>query len=150
PFRAVVGERHPAVPPRRDDRRWRADADPRPGRIAGRKRDRRVRALLPRLPVRAVGRQDPGGGDRRRAHRDPGRSVSMASASIWLVGAGNMGGAMLRRWIASGMDPARFTVIDPVGLRIPEGVRLVTEAPEGRPDILILAVKPQKLDDLPR
>jgi pyrroline-5-carboxylate reductase len=74
--------------------------------------------------------------------------VSTAPASIWLVGAGNMGGAMLRRWIASGMDPVRVTVIDPVGLRIPEGVRLVSEEPDDSPDILVLAVKPQKLDSI--
>lgn len=73
-----------------------------------------------------------------------------APAGIWLVGAGNMGGAMLRRWVASGMDPATVTVIDPVGMRLPDGVRHVTEPPEGKPGILVLAVKPQKLDDLPR
>ncbi|MES2441908.1 MAG: pyrroline-5-carboxylate reductase [Pseudomonadota bacterium] len=71
-------------------------------------------------------------------------------ASIWLVGAGNMGGAMLRRWIASGVDPASITVIDPVGLRIPDGVTLVREPPAESPDMLVLAVKPQQLDKLPR
>lgn len=76
--------------------------------------------------------------------------MSDAPASIWLVGAGNMGGAMLRRWVASGIDPTTITVIDPIGMRIPDGVRLVAEPPEGRPEILVLAVKPQKLDDLPR
>ena len=38
--------------------RGRGDADARRGRDAGRKRDGRMRAFLPRLPVRAVGRQD--------------------------------------------------------------------------------------------
>lgn len=76
--------------------------------------------------------------------------MTATPASIWLVGAGNMGGAMLRRWIASGMDPATVTVIDPIGLRIPDGVTLVAEPPAGKPEILVLAVKPQKLDDLPR
>lgn len=73
-----------------------------------------------------------------------------APASIWLVGAGNMGGAMLRRWVASGIDPATITVIDPIGLRIPDGVALAQAPPAGWPDVLVLAVKPQMLDTLPR
>ncbi len=76
--------------------------------------------------------------------------TAAAPASTWLVGAGNMGGAMLRRWVESGIDPATITVIDPIGLRIPDGVRHVTELPAGSPDILVLAVKPQKLDAMPR
>ena len=49
---------------------------PAAGRDAGRGGDRGMRALLPGLPVRAVGRQDPPGSDRRRADRDPGRGLS--------------------------------------------------------------------------
>jgi pyrroline-5-carboxylate reductase len=71
-------------------------------------------------------------------------------ASIWLVGAGNMGGAMLRRWLANGADPAAITVIDPFASGLPEGVKLLKEAPAGSPDVLVLAVKPQQLDALPR
>src|SRR3546814_3002908 len=53
PFRIVVVERHPSVPPRRADRRRRGGHA-----VAGRRRaadrigDRRVRALLSGLPVR--------------------------------------------------------------------------------------------------
>jgi pyrroline-5-carboxylate reductase len=67
--------------------------------------------------------------------------------SLWLLGAGNMGGAMLRGWIAAGADPALITVIDPFVERIPEGVTLLRHLPDGdaQPDTLVLAVKPQQL-----
>lgn len=68
-------------------------------------------------------------------------------AHLWLVGAGNMGGAMLRRWVASGIAADRITVIDPGNPAVPEGVQVVADAPAGpAPDILILAVKPQMID----
>ena len=51
---------------------------------------------------------------------------------LWLVGAGNMGGALRGRWDAAGFAPV---VIDPaLGAGIPR---------DGAPDILVLAVKPQ-------
>lgn len=69
------------------------------------------------------------------------------SGPIWLVGAGNMGGAMLRGWIARGRDPAGITVIDPLAIDLPEGVTHCDELPtKGAPDTLVLAVKPQQLD----
>ncbi len=73
----------------------------------------------------------------------------MSNTRLWLIGAGNMGGAMLRRWIASGaLDPAGVTVIDPGTAELPDGVRhlAATPADEASPDILVLAVKPQLLD----
>jgi pyrroline-5-carboxylate reductase len=71
------------------------------------------------------------------------------SRPIWLIGAGNMGGAMLRGWIARGIDPADVTVIDPFAQNIPELVTLLSELPEGgAPDTLVLATKPQQLHDL--
>jgi pyrroline-5-carboxylate reductase len=77
--------------------------------------------------------------------------VSAFPASIWLVGAGNMGGAMLRRWIDAGADPASITVIDPFASDVPAGVTLLREVPpEGSPEVLVLAVKPQMLDAMPR
>lgn len=76
--------------------------------------------------------------------------TALAPGAIWLVGCGNMGGAMLRRWIASGVDPATVTVIDPFAPQVPAGVTLAAEAPVGSPDTLVLAVKPQQLDKLPR
>ena len=65
-------------------------------------------------------------------------------AGFWLIGCGNMGGAMLRGWIDAGLDPAIVTVIDP-GLPVIEGVRVVAEMPEGVPDTVMIAVKPQLL-----
>jgi pyrroline-5-carboxylate reductase len=66
-------------------------------------------------------------------------------ASIWLVGAGNMGGAMLRGWIASGIPSTSITVIDPQLPPVPIGVTRSAEVTPGAPDVLILAVKPQLL-----
>jgi pyrroline-5-carboxylate reductase len=67
---------------------------------------------------------------------------------VWLVGAGNMGGAMLRGWIAAGRDPATILVIDPAATNMPEGVlALAAPPPDGAaPALLVLAVKPQLLD----
>ncbi len=76
-------------------------------------------------------------------------SETAAPARLWLVGAGNMGGAMLRRWVASGIAADRITVIDPGSPPVPEGVTVVAAPPPGdTPDILILAVKPQMLDSV--
>jgi len=71
--------------------------------------------------------------------------------SVTLVGAGRMGGAMLRGWLAGGLDPAGTVVIDP---QVPPetqafclecGVRLNPDEP--RPaSILVLAIKPQGLE----
>jgi pyrroline-5-carboxylate reductase len=64
---------------------------------------------------------------------------------IWLVGCGNMGGAMLRGWVAADIDPARVTVIDPARPDVPGGVRLLDAPPAGEPPpaLAVLAVKPQ-------
>lgn len=68
--------------------------------------------------------------------------------SIWLIGCGNMAGAMLRRWVASGtIDPAGVTVIDPGSPPLTEGVRYVTSLPQDvAPEAVMLGVKPQMLD----
>lgn len=71
-------------------------------------------------------------------------------ASLWLIGCGNMGGAMLRGWIAEGADPASITVIDPFDPAVPDGVTVLAEPPEGAPEVLVLAVKPQMLGKIPR
>ncbi len=67
---------------------------------------------------------------------------------LWLVGCGNMGGAMLRGWIAAGLDPAQVTVIDPKPGDLPVGTTAVAAPPQGgaAPATLVLAVKPQLLD----
>jgi pyrroline-5-carboxylate reductase len=74
--------------------------------------------------------------------------------SLVLVGAGKMGGAMLEGWLAQGLDPARVAVVDPhpsaemTAFCTARGARLNPPAEGfGRPDALVLAVKPQSLDD---
>jgi pyrroline-5-carboxylate reductase len=70
-------------------------------------------------------------------------------ASLWLIGCGNMAGAMLRRWLDVGVDPASVTVIRPSGTAVAEGVRVVTALPdEPGPTVALLGVKPQKLDEV--
>lgn len=63
------------------------------------------------------------------------------SAPIWLLGCGNMGGALLRRWLAEHMGPV--AVIDPAPVALPEGIVANRAPPEGKPDLVVLAVKPQ-------
>lgn len=67
--------------------------------------------------------------------------------SILILGCGNMGGAMLAGWLAAGLDPARFTVVDPYLAEAPAGVRLLREVPQERFDCVLLGVKPQALDE---
>lgn len=67
-------------------------------------------------------------------------------SALWLIGCGNMAGAMLRRWLETGLDPAEVTVIDPAPCRI-AGVRWLNAPPIGEPapTTLLLGVKPQLL-----
>ncbi len=75
------------------------------------------------------------------------------SLPIVLIGAGNMGGAMLSGWLKKGMDGSAIVVIDP-GIRgdmealcTEHGVRMEASAPEGlKAGILFLAVKPQMME----
>ena len=67
-----------------------------------------------------------------------------------LVGCGRMGGAMLRGWLAGGLNPAAVTVIDPH--LAPEwqdkGLRVNAALPDD-PAVLVLAVKPQMMAGAP-
>lgn len=71
--------------------------------------------------------------------------------TLTLVGAGKMGGALLRGWLAGGLDPAGCTVIDPqVSAEIADlcrqsGVTLNPASTEPAA-FLVLAIKPQALD----
>lgn len=68
---------------------------------------------------------------------------------FWLIGCGNMAGAMLEGWLARGMDPAMVTVVRPGGKPVAPSVRVVTALPEDEvPAIAMLGVKPQKLDEV--
>ncbi len=67
--------------------------------------------------------------------------------TLWLIGCGNMAGAMLSRWLDVGMDPARVTVISPRTTR--SDVRVLRTVPdEAPPTMLMLGVKPQMLGDV--
>jgi len=67
--------------------------------------------------------------------------------TLALAGVGKMGAAMLRGWLAGGLDPAGVTLIEPtpspdvtaLGLRLNPPTRRAAE-------VLVLAVKPQALD----
>jgi pyrroline-5-carboxylate reductase len=68
---------------------------------------------------------------------------------IWLIGCGNMAGAMLEGWLRAGADPRSFTVIRPSGKPVAPGVRVLTALPEDEvPALVLLGVKPQKLDEV--
>ena len=68
---------------------------------------------------------------------------------LLLVGCGNMAGAMLRRWIEVGADPAQITVVRPSGAPAAPGVRVLTALPEDEvPAMVLLGVKPQKLAEV--
>ena len=67
--------------------------------------------------------------------------------TVWLVGCGNMAGAMLTRWLDTGMDPTRITVIDPHTTRT--DVRVMRAIPdEAPPTAVMLGVKPQILAEI--
>lgn len=70
--------------------------------------------------------------------------------SLLLVGCGNMAGAMLHRWLATGLDPASVTVIRPSGKPVADGTRVFTETPDDAPPpaIVMLGMKPQQLDEV--
>lgn len=68
--------------------------------------------------------------------------------SLWLIGNGNMGSALLERWLACGLSPSAVTVIDPQPKPTPAGIKMVgsISAAEEVPDVVVLGIKPQQLD----
>ncbi|MBJ7254161.1 MAG: pyrroline-5-carboxylate reductase [Sphingomonadaceae bacterium] len=76
--------------------------------------------------------------------------MSAFPSKICFYGCGNMGSAMLRGWVAAGVSPDTFHVVDPVAINLPAGVA-VSRASQGaaRPfDMLVLGIKPQLLSSL--
>ena len=65
----------------------------------------------------------------------------------WLVGCGNMAGAMVAGWRAGGLDFSNVTVVRPSGTPV-EGVRTVIDYPDEQPRFVMLGFKPQKLDEV--
>ena len=69
---------------------------------------------------------------------------------LTLIGCGHMAGAMLTRWLATGLDPAAVQVARPSGRAVADGVAVTTavsklDRPAGS---VLLAVKPQHLADV--
>src|SRR5687768_12647477 len=68
---------------------------------------------------------------------------------LFLIGCGNMAGAMLEGWLAAGADPRLITVVRPSGRAPAPGIRTLTALPEDEvPALVLLGVKPQKLADV--
>jgi pyrroline-5-carboxylate reductase len=69
-------------------------------------------------------------------------------ATLVLVGAGKMGGAMLEGWLKVGMDPRGVTVLDPnpspemTALCSGRGMALNPTEPRFVPEAVVLATKP--------
>jgi pyrroline-5-carboxylate reductase len=72
----------------------------------------------------------------------------MIQGPLWLIGCGNMAGAMLRRWLDQGLDPGQVTVVRKSGAPVADGITVLTAPPfDGEvPATVLLGVKPQMLD----
>lgn len=69
-------------------------------------------------------------------------------APAWLVGCGNMAGAMVEGWRKGGIDLAGVTVVRPSGTPV-EGLVTRTDYPPGEePRFVMLGFKPQMLDEV--
>jgi pyrroline-5-carboxylate reductase len=74
---------------------------------------------------------------------------------LLLVGCGKMGGALLRGWLDRGVPPQHVTVVEPNAAPLADlrarGVNIVADAAglpaDLRPAVILLAVKPQMMDD---
>jgi pyrroline-5-carboxylate reductase len=67
-------------------------------------------------------------------------------ASIFLIGAGRMGGALLRGWLAAGFPAGSLAVAEPnpsAEMAAFLNGNAISRAPQSPPDVLVLAVKPQ-------
>lgn len=75
------------------------------------------------------------------------------AGAIVLVGAGNMGGALMNGWLDSGVAPGRIVVVDPgpseamAGRLAAAGIQHADTVPSDvAADVLVLAIKPQMMD----
>ena len=85
--------------------------------------------------------------------------MTSAAGGVLLVGCGKMGGALLSGWIEAGRAPASITVVEPEAssfrkatAALPAGIAHAKSPHElsgaYRPDIVVLAVKPQSMDEV--
>src|SRR5215207_5069727 len=89
--------------------------------------------------------------------REGGLATIEGAEPLLLVGAGKMGGAMLDRWLASGLDARQVTILDPF-LETERRARLAAAGAVIAADAgsaggrafrtLVLAVKPQSLAEV--
>lgn len=74
------------------------------------------------------------------------------SGRLLLVGCGNMAGAMLDRWLAAGLDPARVAVVDPHAVPrdgvVQHGSLDDWQTAGGSADWIMLGMKPQQLGEV--
>ena len=80
-------------------------------------------------------------------------SLDTFTGGLLLVGCGNMAGAMLARWVAAGLNPARVQVVDPAPAALPAGVAAHASmadwsASGAKAGWVLLGVKPQQLGDI--
>jgi pyrroline-5-carboxylate reductase len=71
------------------------------------------------------------------------------SQPTWMIGCGNMGQALVDGWRLADFDFTSLTIVRPSGTEV-EGVRVVKDvaAAGSTPNLVILAIKPQKLDEV--
>lgn len=74
-------------------------------------------------------------------------SLSGFDRPLFLIGCGNMAGAILRRWLTCGLNPALVTVTRPSGRPVAEGVTVRTDYPDHLPEgaVVLVGMKPQQL-----
>ncbi len=72
----------------------------------------------------------------------------MSLNHLWIVGAGKMAGAMVDGWIKAGALGDDVLAIRPSGAPVAD-LEVVTAIPEaGDPQVVLLGVKPQKIDEI--
>jgi len=71
-------------------------------------------------------------------------------ARVLLIGCGNMGGAMLSRWLDVGLPPETVTVVRPSGKPVAPGVAVHSrlEEPVDSGTLVLLGCKPQQLPEV--
>lgn len=75
--------------------------------------------------------------------------TALLPVPTWLVGCGNMAGAMVGGWRSAGVDLSSAVVVRPSGTPV-QGVRTVTEFLQAGdfPAMVVLGFKPQQLDEV--
>src|SRR5205085_8273963 len=74
-------------------------------------------------------------------------SLRDVAGTLVLVGAGKMGGAMLRGWLALGLDPKQIAIIEPnpsadIAALKARGVR-INPTSVNDASVIVIAIKPQ-------